>query len=71
MSYVTTIIQAFGGVRPMARAVERPSSTVHSWKERGSIPDDQKGAVLAASNRLGLGLRPEDFFPHSRTEAAE
>lgn len=63
MSYVTKIIAAFGGVRPMARAIGRPVSTVQSWKDRCSIPDEQKVEVLLCANSLGLGLGREDFFP--------
>lgn len=63
MSYVNRIIEAFGGVRPMAAAIEKPVSTVHSWKARGSIPDGNKGDVLRRSQEMRLGLTPSDFFP--------
>lgn len=63
MSYVTPIIEAFGGVRPMAKAINRPTSTVQSWKDRGSIPDDHKPVVLSEAMRRGLDLSPADFFP--------
>lgn len=41
----------------------KPVSTVMSWKRRGSIPDDQKPGIMRASDILGLGLTPADFFP--------
>lgn len=63
MSYVTKIITAFGGVRPMARALSSPVSTIHSWKARGTIPDDHKPTVLARARQLGLPLSEADFFP--------
>ncbi len=63
MSYVDKIVDAFGGVRPMAQKVQRPVSTVKSWKERGSIPDANKPDVLAVAKAEGLDLRPEHFFP--------
>jgi hypothetical protein len=63
MNYVASIIAAFGGVRPMARAINRPVSTVHSWKDRGSIPDEHKRDVLTTAQALGLNLGPADFFP--------
>ena len=47
----------------MARALKRPVSTVQSWKDRGSIPDDSKPAVLIAAQGAGLDLTPADFFP--------
>ncbi len=69
MSYVSSIVETFGGVRAMAKAVGRPASTVQSWKDRGSIPDDHKPGVLAAAQRLGLGIEPPDFFPFDKNEA--
>ncbi|HBD92131.1 MAG TPA: hypothetical protein DC061_16995 [Gemmobacter sp.] len=63
MSYVAKIIAVFGGVRPMARTIGQPVSTVQSWKDRESIPDECKVEVLLCANRLGLGIVREDFFP--------
>jgi len=65
MSYVENIIVAFGGTRQMARAIEKPVSTVQSWKDRGSIPDANKPVVLAKAVSLGLTLGPADFFPQT------
>lgn len=70
MTYVLKIVDAFGGVRPMATACGKPVSTVQSWKDRGSIPDINKPSVLQAAQTLGLPLGPADFFPaHEATEA--
>jgi len=63
MSYVDRIVEAFGGVRPMARRLQKPSSTIGGWKDRGTIPDDQKIAVLAAAEADGMSLTRLDFFP--------
>lgn len=63
MSYVNRIIEAFGGVRPMAALVGRPVSTVQSWKVRGSIPDACKAEVLGKATSAGIVLTPADFFP--------
>lgn len=65
MSYVSKIIDAFGGVRPMARDIGRPVSTVQSWKDRGSIPDEHKAPVLKVARAKSLGLNEADFFPRS------
>lgn len=65
MNYVSRIVDAFGGVRPMSAAIGKPVSTVHSWKVRGSIPDEAKTAVLTRAHELGIPLRPEHFFPLS------
>ena len=71
MTYVDHIVRAFGGVRRMAAELGRPVSTVHSWKGRGSIPDENKPDVLKAAQRLGLDITPGDFFPRPPQEAAE
>lgn len=63
MTYVNKIVDAFGGIRPMAAAIKRPVSTVKSWKDRGSIPDPSKPEVLAVAQANGLPLGREDFFP--------
>lgn len=63
MSYVRNIVEAFGGVRAMARTLGRPVSTVQGWKDRGSIPDGDKPVVLAAAITCGLRLTETDFFP--------
>lgn len=55
----------------MAAELGRPVSTVHSWKGRGSIPDENKPDVLKAAQRLGLDITPGDFFPLPPQEAAE
>jgi hypothetical protein len=67
MTYVIKIIEAFGGVRPMARAIRRPVSTVQSWKDRGSIPDDNKPEVLAVAISSGLEIDRVDFFPFPKS----
>ena len=64
----------FGGVRPMARALDRPSrpcgaSKVHSWKKKRAIPQPWQGDVLEIGNRLNLEITAEDVmfpFPEDR-----
>jgi len=69
MSYVDRIVQAFGGVRPMARRLGRQPSTVAAWLARGSIPDRNKPAILEAAHADGLGLGPADFLPGAASGA--
>lgn len=47
----------------MAAVLGKPVSTVHSWKVRGSIPDQSKGEILGKAKEAGLPLGPSDFFP--------
>lgn len=63
MSYAQKIIERCGGARALARALGRPASTVHSWGDRGSIPDEAKAEIMAYSQSRGLGLTAGDFFP--------
>lgn len=63
MSYVTNIIDAFGGLRPMARALNKPVSTVQSWKVRGSIPDQIKLEIMDEARKRDIPLTPAHFFP--------
>jgi hypothetical protein len=63
MTYVDRIISKFGGIRPLARLIDKPPSTISSWKIKGTIPDKYKPEVLEAAMREELDLKPEHFFP--------
>lgn len=69
------IIDAFGGIRPMATKLGVPVSTVQGWKQRDSIPAGRMGAVREAAAAAGITL-PEpgaEFEPpvieHEPTDA--
>jgi hypothetical protein len=70
MTYVDTIIAQFGGIRPLAQLIERPPSTVSSWRTSGTIPDKHKVEILKAARKQGIDLRPEHFFPGYDTPKA-
>lgn len=63
MNYAQKIIQKFGGVRALARLMERPTSTVGSWGDRGSIPDEDKARIMDLSGLQNINLTAQDFFP--------
>jgi hypothetical protein len=63
MNYAQKIIERCGGVRALARDLGRPTSTVGSWGDRGSIPDEAKADIMKLSMVRGLGLEMQDFFP--------
>lgn len=69
MTYAHKIIAAFGGVRALARRIDRPTSTVGSWVDRGSIPDPDKAVLLSLAQQDGLDLGPADFFPFEKMPA--
>lgn len=54
-----TIFDLFGGIRPMARALEVPASNVSSWKRVGRIPAENQPHVLERGQELGLPVTAE------------
>lgn len=59
------VIQAFGGVRPMAQKLGATPSTVQHWKDSGAIPRWRWAQVREAARRHGVEL------PHDALRAAE
>lgn len=68
MSTAATVIQKFGGIRPMARIIGKPASTVQGWMEAGYIPSRHLAGVLSAAEANGIGLTCEELI--GKTEAA-
>jgi len=50
------IIDAFGGIRPMAAQLDIPVSTVQGWKQRDTIPAARMDTVRAAAAAAGIDL---------------
>ncbi|WP_293618356.1 3,4-dihydroxy-2-butanone-4-phosphate synthase [Ponticaulis sp.] len=61
MSSIQNIIEAFGGLRPFARAVNKSPSTVQYWIERGSIPASVQALVFQLSEDQGLGFSKDQI----------
>ncbi|WP_282604869.1 COG4223 family protein [Pelagibius sp. Alg239-R121] len=55
---VAAIIEAFGGLRPMAGKLKVAVSTVQGWKERDSIPTARHGDIQAAAKSHNIALDP-------------
>ena len=53
------VIQRFGGIRPMARAMNVPVSTVASWKRRGRIPRHRRQEIADVLGEPVLAEAPE------------
>ena len=56
------IISMFGGIRPLARLLGYPPSTVQNWERRNSIPAKQQQKLLLTGIETGLKITPNDFF---------
>lgn len=61
------VIEAFGGIRPLARAISRNPSSVLRWRRPkseggtgGSVPTAMQGRVLAVARARGIALEVAD-----------
>lgn len=62
MSQATYIIDRFGGVTALARALgHRWPSTVQEWKRSGFIPPRHYEAILTAGIELDPPFEPREF----------
>ena len=52
------IIEAFGGIRPMAKHLDLAVSTVQGWKERHAIPANRHDQIRAAARKNGIDIDP-------------
>lgn len=55
-----TIIEKFGGIRPMAAKLGAPVTTVQGWKKRNAIPDNRMDEIRAAAKEHGIDLGEGD-----------
>jgi len=62
-----TIIEAFGGIRPMAKTLGLAVSTVQGWKERAAIPANRHDQIRAAARENNIAVDAEML----RASAAE
>ena len=56
MSNIDQIVDAFGGLRPFARALNKSPSTVQYWIEKGGLPPSVVGQLTTLADEQGLGL---------------
>jgi uroporphyrinogen-III synthase len=50
------VIEAFGGLRPLANRLDITASTVQGWKKRGVIPETRVDAIIAAAKDAKIDL---------------
>jgi hypothetical protein len=53
-------INLFGGIRSLARAVDRDPAAISRWKKRGRIPASAQVEVLAAALERGIPMTAND-----------
>lgn len=64
------MIDSFGGLTKMARAIDCPVSTVQGWKERGKIPQDRWLPIIEAGRPSDIELTFDDFVFGASTQSA-
>ncbi len=65
-----TLFNMFGGIRPMARALDEAPSNVSAWNQNGRIPAEKQPHVLEVGVALGLPITAEHVvFPLGRPDA--
>lgn len=63
MTPIEQIIEKFGGITGLARALgHKNPTTVQGWKERDVIPAQRIPEVIKAGHANGLELTLDDFF---------
>lgn len=67
MNYAKRIIDRMGGPTKAARLIGKPTSTVKSWCEAGSIPDRHKASVWRAAAGADLWFTYSEFLPDDLT----
>jgi hypothetical protein len=71
MNQKMTLFGMFGGIRPMARALDEAPANVSAWKQKGRIPAEKQPHVLQRGLMLGLPITAEHVvFPLGRPNAA-
>ncbi len=50
------VIEAFGGLRPLANRLDITASTVQGWKKRGVIPETRVDAIISAARAANIDL---------------
>ena len=51
-----TLIAAFGGIRPMAKKLKIPVTTIQGWKKRQAIPLNRHDEIATGATSLGITL---------------
>jgi len=70
MPNAETVIERFGGIRPMAQKLGVTPSTIQGWKARNHIPENRWDEIRAVAEREGVSLESAgDAMAAAREEA--
>tara|TARA_B100000214_G_scaffold369154_1_gene341754 strand:+ start:4317 stop:4562 length:246 start_codon:yes stop_codon:yes gene_type:complete len=61
-SPVDILIEEFGGIRPLARAVGRNSGSIWKWSKSGLVPSNMQQKVLTVCWDKDLNVTPHDII---------
>jgi len=64
---IAAIIERFGGIRPMAKKLGAPVSTVQAWKERSHIPENRLDEIRAAAKQHEIDLVEAELVKAAET----
>lgn len=64
------IIEAFGGIRPMAKQLGLAVSTVQGWKERSAIPANRHDQIRAAAQKNSINIDPAVLRASANSDGA-
>lgn len=77
MKDVEKLINRFGGMRPMARTINVPVSTIQGWKKRDFIPSDRMADIVKAARNnsisldgLGISTGPQRDSAHIASQSS-
>ncbi len=58
------IINKFGSMGQLARKINRPPTTVQTWKKSGYIKICYHSEIIEAGVKAGISIGPADFLWH-------
>lgn len=59
---VTLVIEQFGGVRKLAKAIGRDPAAVSRWQKHGTVPSSVQRKVLEAAWERGINVTAHDVI---------
>lgn len=60
MTDTPDLFEKFGGTRRMAQLIDRPPSTVQSWKTAGRVPAAEQPRLIEIASQHGIAVTAED-----------